>query len=118
MACDTAGMVAGRLGIEVFGALKLSALLKSPTADRLQALRFGTSAPNRVSRNRSTEVWSNRSVATNPPRLNGEITSIGTRKPSPIGPDIAGLPIDEGSGTAAAVTYSPGVPGGAVVGGR
>ena len=44
--------------------------------------------------------------------------SIGTRNPRPIGPEIAGLPMEVGSGTAAAVTYSPGVPGGAVVGGH
>ena len=48
--------------------------------------------------------------------LNGEMISIGTRKPNPIGPVIAGLPITVGSGTAGAVTYSPGVPRGAVTG--
>ena len=41
---------------------------------------------------------------------------MGTRKPNPIGPVIAGLPITVGSGTAGAVTYSPAVPGGAVTG--
>lgn len=55
---------------------------------------------------------------TNPPRLNGEMISMGTRKPNPIGPLIAVLPITVGSGTAGAVTYSPGVPGGAVTGGN
>src|SRR5487761_205891 len=43
--------------------------------------------------------------------------SIGTRKPRPIGPRMGGLPTTVGSGTAGAVTYSPGVPGGAVTGG-
>ena len=83
---------------------------------RRQALRLGTSAPNRVSRNRSREVWSKRSEDTNPPLLNGEITSIGTRKPRPMGPRICGEPTTVGSGTAGAVTYSPVVPEGAVTG--
>ena len=117
MACAIAGIVAGKFGIDVSGALKFSALVISPTAERRQALKLGTSAPNRVSKNRSTEVWSNRSDDTNPPRLNGEITSIGTRKPNPIGPDIAGFPATVGSGTAGAVTYSSSVPAGAVTGG-
>ena len=107
----------GRLGIDVSGALKFSAVVMSPTVARRHVLKFGTSAPKRVSKKRSTEVWSNKSELTNPPRPNGEIISIGTRKPSPIGPVIAGLPTTVGSGTAGRVTYSPGVPGGAVVGG-
>src|SRR5580704_16886432 len=112
-----AGSVEGNFGIDGSGFLKLSALVKSPTAARRQALKLGTSAPKRVSRNRNTEVWSKRSEDTNPPRLNGETISMGTRKPKPIGPVIAGVPITVGSGTAGAVTYSPGVPGGAVSGG-
>ena len=36
--------------------LKLNALVRSPTVVRRQALKLGTSAPKRVSRNRSTEV--------------------------------------------------------------
>jgi hypothetical protein len=36
--------------------LKLKALVKSPTAARRHALKFGTSAPNSVSKNRSTDV--------------------------------------------------------------
>jgi len=43
--------------------------------------------------------------------------NIGTRKPNPIGPDMAGDPIAVESGTDGAVMYSPGVPGGAVTGG-
>jgi hypothetical protein len=53
----------------------------------------------------------------NPPLLNGEITSIGTQKPRPMGPRICGELTIVGSGTAGAVTYSPAVPGGAVTGG-
>ena len=41
----------------------------------------------------------------------------GDTKAWTIGPLIGGLPITVGSGTAGAVTYSPGVPGAAVVGG-
>ena len=48
--------------------------------------------------------------------LNGEMISMGTRKPNPIGPVIAGVPITDGSGNAGAVTNSPGVPGGGVAG--
>src|SRR5580704_973775 len=113
-----AGSVDGNFGIEGSGFLKLNALVKSPTVARRQALRLGTSAPKRVSRNRNTEVWSKRSEDTKPPLLNGEMSNVGTRKPSPIGPVIAGLPTTVGSGTAGAVTYSPGVPAGAVTGGR
>ena len=43
-----------------------------------------------------------------PPRLNGETTSIGTRKPRPIGPAIPSA----SAGSGATVTYSPAVPGG------
>ena len=46
----------GKSGKFASGALKLKALVISPTAARRQALRFGTSAPNRVSRNRSIDV--------------------------------------------------------------
>jgi hypothetical protein len=44
------------------------------------------------------------------------MTSIGTRKPNPIGPEMGGLPMMAGSGTAGTVTNSPGVPGGATAG--
>src|SRR5881398_549338 len=109
--------VEGNDGTVSSGAAKLSALVRSPTTPRRHADRFGTSAPNRVSRKRSSDVRSKRSDATKPPRLKGEITSSGTRNPSPIGPETGGFPITLGSGTGAAVTYSPGVPGGAVSGG-
>src|SRR5579859_3665285 len=107
----------GRPGTDVSTLLKLKALVKSPTAARRQAERLGTSAPNRVSRKRRTEVWSKRSDETNPPRLKGETMVMGTRKPRPMGPVMAGLPSTVASGTGGAVRYSPGVPGGAVVGG-
>src|ERR1022692_242971 len=118
IACASPCRVDGKLGVDWSGFLKLNALVKSPTVARRQALKLGTSAPNRVSRNRNTEVWSKRSEDTSPPRLNGEMINMGTRKPNPIGPVIAGLPTTVGSGTAGAVTYSPGVPGGAVIGGK
>src|SRR5437879_6530634 len=114
--CGIAGSVEGRAGIDGSGFLKLNALVRSPTVARRHADKLGTSTPKRVSRNRSTEVWSKSADDTNPPLLNGEITSIGTRKPNPMGPRMGGLPITVGSGTAGAVTYSPGVPGGAVTG--
>src|SRR5437763_1937691 len=78
-----------------------------------QALRLGTSAPKRVSMKRRRDVWSNTSELTKPPRLNGEIRSAGTRKPSPIGPRMPCA----ASGSGFAVTYSPGVPGGGTGGG-
>src|SRR3954447_26858183 len=109
--------VEGSNGTDVSGLVKLNAVVISPTVARRHADRFGTSAPKRVSRKRSSEVWSKTSDDTNPPRLNGEITNVGTRKPRPMGPEIGGLPATVGSGTAAAVTYSPGVPAGAVTGG-
>ena len=110
-------LVAGNDGTEVSTLWKLNAVVMSPTADRRHAERFGTSAPNRVSRNRSNEVWSNTSDDTSPPRVNGDTMIIGTRNPSPIGPVTSGVPPSDGSGTGGAVKYSPGVPGGAVGGG-
>lgn len=74
---------------------------------RRQALMLGHSAwvPRavvHVSMKRSTEVWSKTSELTQPPRVHGDITIIGTRKPSPIGTPSM---------------YSPTVPGGATGGG-
>src|SRR6266851_9872434 len=88
----------GRFGIDRSGTAKLNALVRSPTVARRHALKLGTSAPNRASRNRNIEVWSNRSDDTKPPRLNGEMTSIGTRTPNPMGPKMGGLPTCVGSG--------------------
>src|SRR4051812_9813882 len=111
-----AGIVDGSCGTERSAAAKWNPEVRSPTVARRHALRLGTSAPNRASRNRRIEVWSKRSEDTKPPRLNGEITSIGTRKPSPIGPVTGGLPIAVESGAVGALMYSPGVPAGAVGG--
>src|SRR5947209_551405 len=69
-------------------AAKLNAPVRSPVTRRRQALRFGTSTPNRVSMKRRVDVWSNTSELTSPPREHGETTMIGTRKPSPIGPRL------------------------------
>src|SRR5579872_1787997 len=110
-----AGAVEGKFGTDEFGAAKLNALVRSPTVARRQALKFGTSAPNRVSRKRRIEVWSNRSEETNPPRVNGDRINMGTRKPSPIGPVMPPSTVE--SITGGAVRYSPGVPAGAVTGG-
>src|SRR5436309_2444132 len=103
----------GSDGTLVFGAAKLNAAVMSPVTDLRQAERFGTSAPKRVSRKRSVEVWSKVSEQTKPPREKGETTSIGTRKPRPIGPRIPFA----SSGSVPTVRYSPGVPGGATGGG-
>src|SRR6266481_2301859 len=56
---------------------------------------FGSSTPNRRSRKRMSDVWSNTCEFTHPPLLQGEITIIGTRTPSPYGPGVkldAGYP--------------------------
>src|SRR5262249_32961341 len=104
-----------KLGRDGFGgAAKLNAVVMSPVALLRQAVRLGTGAPNRVSSNRRCEGWSNVSWHVSGPRMYGEMTKHGTRKPKPIGPL---MPPDPGtalmSGT---VRYSPGVPAGAVGG--
>jgi hypothetical protein len=85
---------------------------------RRHADTLGTSTPNRSLTGLSCEVWSNTSDAIWPPRLNGEITSIGTLTPRPSGPAMLSVP---GSGSPMAggdaVRYSPAVPAGAVGGG-
>src|ERR1700741_2943640 len=96
----------------VGGAAKLKALVRSPVTLRRQALRLGTSTPNRVSMNRSIDVWSNVSEQTSPPRVKGETMSIGTRNPRPIGPAI---PL-AAAGSGDTVRYSPFVPLGATGG--
>jgi hypothetical protein len=45
-------VVDGKVGTEKSGTAKLKALVRSPTVARRHALKFGTSAPNRASRNR------------------------------------------------------------------
>src|SRR5579875_397988 len=103
----------GSEGTEVSTRAKLNALVRSPVADRRQSDRLGTSAPKRASSRRSTEVWSKVSEHTKPPRLNGETISIGTRKPSPIGPATP----EASAGSGLTVMYSPAVPGGGTGGG-
>src|ERR1051326_6671410 len=67
----------GSAGADKSGAVMSSADVRSPVTERRHAERFGTSTPKRVSRKRSIDVWSNRSEHTQPPRLNGDSTSIG-----------------------------------------
>ena len=83
---ESVGDGCGSDGTDGSTVAKLNAAVRSPVTERRHADRFGTSAPKRVSSRRSTDVWSNVVEQTKPPRLNGETTSIGTRKPSPIGP--------------------------------
>ena len=52
--------------------------------------RSDTSTPKRSAISCSCEVWSKVCEAMWPPRLNGEITSSGTRTPSPSGPVMPG----------------------------
>jgi hypothetical protein len=61
------------------------------------------------SMNWMTEVWSDTSEVTQPPRVHGEISSSGTRKPSPDG---SGTGASEGSRW-----NSPAVPAGGTGGG-
>jgi hypothetical protein len=85
----------------------------SPTVLRRHPLMLGSRTPKRRSSKRKVEVWSNTSLHTQPPRVLGDITRAGTRKPSPIGPAIPAATLGSGD----AVTHSPGVPSGAVGGG-
>ncbi len=106
--------VAGRSGTDTSGRLcRARATVRSPVTDRRQADKFGTSTPKRVSKKRSTEVWSKVVEQRYPPRLKGEITRHGTRNPSPTGPAIPAASAGSGS----PVRYSPGVPAGGVGGG-
>ena len=59
------------------------ALVRSPHTSRRQGEMFGSTTPKRRSRKRITEVWSKTWELTNPPRLHGEMTNIGTRGPKP-----------------------------------
>ena len=62
---------------------KSNAEVRSPQTVRRQGVMWGSCTPNRFSRNRMIEVWSNVSEHTQPPVLHGETTVIGTRTPSP-----------------------------------
>jgi hypothetical protein len=67
----------------VLGVAKLKALVRSPLTARRNGEMFSSFTPKRASRKRSTEVWSNTCELTQPPRLQGEMTYIGTRGPGP-----------------------------------
>lgn len=105
-----------KLGLVEFGGVaKLNAEVMSPTTPSRQAVMLGTGTPNRARINFNCEVWSNVSETISGPRLYGEMTMQGTRKPRPSGPR---MPPDPGTASMlGTVTNSPGVPGGAV-GGR
>jgi hypothetical protein len=94
-------LVSGSRGNGAFTG-KPNADVRSPKVARRQALRLGTVTPVSCSRNCSTEVWSNVSLAIQPPCVHGETMMHGTRKPPPMGSPL---------------TYSSAVPGGAVGGG-
>src|SRR5438270_13093758 len=79
---------AGTTGTDWFGATKLKAAVRSPTAERRHALRFGTSAPKRRAGKSRVEARSKTLEQTKAPRLKGETTRCVTRNPSPIGPRI------------------------------
>src|SRR6202789_4125900 len=99
----------GTVGSPRFGC---SAEVRSPAVWRRQDEMLGAFTPKRSSRKRSCDVWSKTSDATWPPRLNGDRTSIGTRKLMPIGPAV---PLAS-SGSGETVRYSPAVPSGATGG--
>src|SRR6185369_2862791 len=92
---------------------KSKQLVRSPQMARRHAEMFGSRTPVHVSRKRSTDVWSKTCEFTQPPRLHGEMTVIGTRGPSPIG---TGAPDAAPFAGRFADRYSPGVPGGGVGG--
>jgi hypothetical protein len=64
---------------------KSNAEVRSPLTVRRQVLMLGSRTPIQVAMNRVIEVWSKVWEHTYPPTVHGEITSIGTRMPSPIG---------------------------------
>ncbi|MCY1551690.1 hypothetical protein D9M68_880360 [compost metagenome] len=66
-----------------FGLAKLKALVRSPHTVRRKAPMLGSFTPKRASMKRITDVWSKACELTQPPRLHGEITYIGTRGPGP-----------------------------------
>ena len=109
-------VIARELGFASWPQLKAAVEAGATTPER-QAEMFVQLMPKRSSRSWIWEVWSKRSEFTYPPRLNGETTSSGTRKPSPMGPDtppsVPPAPLRLG----VPVTNSPAVPAGATGGG-
>ncbi|MNV49144.1 hypothetical protein D3C71_1410880 [compost metagenome] len=65
------------------GVAKLKAEVRSPSTARRHGLMLSSGTPKRASRKRSTEVWSKAWELTQPPRLHGDTTYIGTRGPGP-----------------------------------
>lgn len=63
------------------GAAKSNAEVRSPLTARCHGLMAGIVMSKRFSRNWPIEVWSITSDVTQPPRLHGETTYIGTRGP-------------------------------------
>jgi len=104
--------VAGSVGTFTFRWPSWSAAVRSPTAERRHDERFGALTLKRSSMKRNCEVWSKVSEQMAPPRLNGEMTRRGTRKPRPIGPSMPRASAGRGSTD----RYSPSVPGGATGG--
>ena len=71
---------------------KSKAEVKSPATARRHGVMFdsikpGRCSPKRRSRKRISEVWSKTSELTQPPLLQGEMISMGTRTPRPYGPN-------------------------------
>ena len=64
---------------------KSKADVRSPQTARRHALIFGSGISNRASRNCNTDVWSKTCEHTHPPLVQGEMISMGTRGPKPIG---------------------------------
>jgi hypothetical protein len=73
------------VGIDLALLTQPSVAVRSPTAPRRQALMFGSGTPKRFARNCSTEVWSNVSLQTNPPREKGEHVGIELVERRPAG---------------------------------
>src|SRR5579863_6449342 len=67
------------------GETKSKAESRSPQTARCQGLIPGMVMAKRRSKNCATDVWSKTWLLTQPPLLQGEITYIGTRGPSPQG---------------------------------
>ncbi len=77
--------MSGRYGQPVRAEVKSNTDIRSPVTARRQGLMVGSGTPNTREQNRRTEVWSKTSEQTYPPRVQGETTIMGTRKPSPMG---------------------------------
>src|SRR5580704_1396489 len=84
-------MVLGNGTVASLGEEKLNDDVRSPETARrhlvmLLSMMPGYSDPNRRSINRMSDVWSNTCGFTQPPLLQGEMTTMDTRTPIPYGP--------------------------------